>query len=134
MTRAKADTIPPPAVPLDPTVLYMGDNGRLHCGRASCAGATAYATGIGLDGEPCVPVGRREIRVWSALYPEPIACEVCGLTATLDSAGHVVTERPSAPAPGDDEDQDVDVCVECGEIIPILGPHSCSNTAPKESP
>lgn len=110
-----------PSVPaaLDPEVLYMGDGGRIHCGAIRCAGHTAHATGHGLYGEPVVPVTRAEALAWLAVFPgAPMACETCGreATSTAGPTGAVLTRSG-----GDDEDRDVDVCPECGHLVPLRG-------------
>ncbi len=64
-------------------MLYIGDNGRIHCGAPRCAGHTAFATGRGLGGLPVVAVDPAAVARWTADMDEPPACEDCGRVATL---------------------------------------------------
>ena len=86
---------PAPALPtpkLNPSRLYSGDNGRIHCGALYCAGSTAHFTGRGLDGGPCVLVDAAYVaeraRVFKEMGYPPRAprCEDCGKTYTAKEA------------------------------------------------
>jgi len=79
-----ADTIPPPPTgALDATTLYIGDNGRVHCGALRCAGHTAHATGRDLGGMPVLRIDPDVVTRWAHMIGEPPACETCGRVATL---------------------------------------------------
>lgn len=57
--------------------LYLGDNGRVFCGRLQCAGLTARTTGRDLSGQPV-----EYLSIASAVYLEQNGvkpeCESCG--------------------------------------------------------
>jgi hypothetical protein len=67
---------------LKETSLYLGDNGRLTCGRLHCAGMTAFSTGRDLSGQKMqllTPLMAVELKKMSGL---PAVCETCGQTAS----------------------------------------------------
>lgn len=76
-TTAKIKT---PKPKLTESSLYLGDNGRAFCGRAHCAGSSAYYTGRDLSGQ-------RVMRVTPDMLTGEfaglaLACEGCGLAAS----------------------------------------------------
>lgn len=67
-----------PATTLNPTTLYMGDNGRMTCGTHS--GATAQYTGRDLHGArmlPVTPAMRAQMAEECGMPLDAIGCEVC---------------------------------------------------------
>jgi len=56
---------------LDPTQLYLGDNGRVFCGRLEHAGVTAYFSGRGLSGMKVERLSESEAKRMG------LRCEVC---------------------------------------------------------
>ena len=71
---------------LDPTALYLGDNGRLFCGAARCAGMTASASGHDLSGQSVERVGPQEVAFLEDETGLPVQCEGCGLRASRVAA------------------------------------------------
>jgi len=62
---------------LDEGTIYIGDNGRMFCGRLECAGASAHFTGRDISGQfvlRLTDADRQEL----AKYQLAAACEVCG--------------------------------------------------------
>jgi len=63
-------------------VLYIGDGGRLHCGRLRCAGISAHFSGVGIDGTTVAPFQRVEgcegRAAWISEFGAPPTCEGCG--------------------------------------------------------
>lgn len=64
---------------LKPDALYIGENGRIHCGKVHCAGLTAHLTGRNLHGGRALLVSPR---VAAQLVAEGVrpTCGTCGLT------------------------------------------------------
>lgn len=60
---------------LEEAVLYLGDNGRVTCGRLACAGSSSWYTGRDLSGQPLV---RLDAEQWVAQVGSPPQCETCG--------------------------------------------------------
>ena len=58
-------------------VLYLGDNGRAFCGKARCAGATAFYSGRDLSGQKVEALTAREA------IKHGVTCEGCGFAPTL---------------------------------------------------
>jgi len=71
-----AVTVFPPS-PLDERTLYFGDNGRVMCGKAACAGCTAYHTGRDLSGQ------RLEAMPARVAHEEGFRCETCKFQPSL---------------------------------------------------
>ena len=63
---------------LDPTRLYIGDNGRIHCG-GRCAGMSAQYTGRAIDGHPVVLVTPERAKHFEDVTGELPSCEGCGM-------------------------------------------------------
>ena len=63
---------------LEASRLYMGDNGRITCGRWQCAGSTAHATGRDLSGHPVEPVDAALVEEWRRELGRLPSCEGCG--------------------------------------------------------
>ena len=68
---------------LNPDRLYIGDNGRLFCGKPQCAGATASATGHDLSGQKVDVLSAASIRAMQQDLDSyerglKVACEGCG--------------------------------------------------------
>jgi len=59
--------------------LYLGDNGRITCGKH--CGATAQATGRDLYGAEMLEVDKDMAVQWFEDVGSPISCETCGLVA-----------------------------------------------------
>lgn len=57
--------------------LYLSGNGRLVCGRATCAGGAAMATGVDLHGCPVTTVTPAAARELARLGVHVLICE-CG--------------------------------------------------------
>jgi hypothetical protein len=62
---------------LDPTALYLGDNGRAFCGALKCAGMTAHFTGRTLSGDQVALVPARDAQDYG------LCCESCGMKPSL---------------------------------------------------
>lgn len=65
---------------LAPNTLYIGDNGRITCGKH--CGCTAQATGADLHGSQMLAIDAAAAAEWLATEGEPISCETCSLTFT----------------------------------------------------
>ena len=76
MTCPAARRTPAPALVDDR--LYLGDNGRVHCGALRCAGMQAHFSGIALDGQECAEVDAAIVAEFMRLVGAPPACEMCG--------------------------------------------------------
>ena len=63
---------------LDEDEFYVGDNGRIFCGRLRCAGMTAHATGRDLSGQRVERLSDGDIRAWIAATGKAPECEGCG--------------------------------------------------------
>jgi hypothetical protein len=63
---------------LKETELYLGDNGRVFCGRLRCAGSTAFASGRDLSGQKLMRVRIADVLA-ADLDPKEFKCENCGL-------------------------------------------------------
>lgn len=70
-----ARATPTPA--LDPGLLYVGDNGRLFCGKLRCAGTTAYITGHDLSGQALDVFDDAYAAEWRADIGAEACCEGC---------------------------------------------------------
>jgi hypothetical protein len=64
---------------LDPSMLYLGDNGRCFCGTLECAGMTAFFSGRALDGFPVVAVPEAAKAEPADVDLRIFACEGCGM-------------------------------------------------------
>lgn len=74
--------------PLDPTRLYLGDNGRALCGSIECAGATAFYSGRDLSGQKVMSVSPALARELGGLR-----CEGCGFDpARLEELGRLLVD------------------------------------------
>jgi hypothetical protein len=65
---------------IDPSRLYLGDNGRCFCGTERCAGMTPFYTGRDLSGQRLyrlTPEDDVESRRMSAEF-QGFKCEGCG--------------------------------------------------------
>lgn len=58
--------------------LYLGDNGRVFCGRLHCAGSSAYATGTTISGHPVERITVADARAWHRELGSWPRCEGCG--------------------------------------------------------
>lgn len=65
---------------LKATSLYVGDNGRITCGRLRCAGATSFSSGRDLSGQPLELITPPMAKVIEDLTGRPVSCETCGQT------------------------------------------------------
>jgi len=62
---------------LDTATLYIGDNGRIVCGKQACAGCHAFYTGRDLSGQPLLIIGDVEAEALRGAGCSA-ECEVCG--------------------------------------------------------
>ena len=67
---------------LKETSLYLGDNGRLTCGRLHCAGMTAHSSGHDLSGQKMLLVTPAMADELQRMIGRPITCEACGQPAS----------------------------------------------------
>lgn len=58
--------------------LYLGDNGRVTCGRLPCAGSSAHATGHTISGHPVARMTVADARAWHRELGSWPRCEGCG--------------------------------------------------------
>jgi len=65
---------------LKATSLYVGDNGRITCGRLCCAGMTAASSGCDLSGRRLELITPPMAEVIEGLCDRPVSCETCGQT------------------------------------------------------
>ena len=63
---------------LNADMLYIGDNGRIHCGALACAGMTAHFTGLGLGGAPVEEMTAVAHLEWIGETGNLPRCEQCG--------------------------------------------------------
>jgi hypothetical protein len=66
---------------LKPASLYIGDNGRLFCGKAPCAGMSALYTARDISGQPVERITRKMI-LESGYDVDSFTCESCGRGVT----------------------------------------------------
>jgi hypothetical protein len=67
-----------PRPALDEDSLYIGDNGRVFCGRLPCPGMSAYYSGRTISGQRVDRLSAGDIRAWIAATGDAPECEGCG--------------------------------------------------------
>jgi hypothetical protein len=70
-----------PSPVLQPASLYIGDNGRLFCGKAPCAGMSALYTARDISGQAVERITRKMI-LESGYDVDSFACESCAKGVT----------------------------------------------------
>jgi hypothetical protein len=68
----------PPEPALDPDTLYIGDNGRVFCGKSPCAGSSALYTGRDISGARVDRLSPGDIQAWITEAGTAPECEGCG--------------------------------------------------------
>lgn len=68
-----------PKPKLKPDVLYVGDNGRLFCGKLSCAGMSSHFTGRDISGQKVVKCTKEDAADWHQAQLGIPECEGCGM-------------------------------------------------------
>ena len=69
--------------------LYMGDGGRVFCGRLPCAGSTAHATDTTIAGQPVYRLTVADARHWHQELGRWPRCEGCGREWRVPGEGGV---------------------------------------------
>ena len=64
---------------LEPNKLYLGDNGRVTCGKIHCAGMTAHFTGRALSGQAVKLIDAKCAEYFRTEIGEYPRCAGCGL-------------------------------------------------------
>lgn len=77
---------------LKETELYLGDNGRVFCGRLRCAGSTAFASGRDLSGQKVMMIRADDVRA-DGLDPKVFKCETCSRPLAKSRTSSAIAKR-----------------------------------------